>query len=276
VHLFDNGVCITCDSRPLLGAMAMATLEGRRYDPHHPDAMRAHVLDNGICLTCRVAARSFNPSLHPHDPHNGEFIGTPGSGLAKKLLKGADALDAAPTMLGRYGFERGGGTADPDALHFFSGHGYIEVNAHLRDGRSLSTEGKAGWATGQIDEAMGHSPLTHDVQVHRGVGHLRMLGEERKSYVGLEFRDAGFASTTADPNVAAEYFGGEHGGAILDIRVPAGTKAIQLSGMGRKPRNGIRPPEHEAELLLDRGLTYRVIGDRVIKGVRHLEVEVSS
>jgi hypothetical protein len=43
----------------------------------------AHVMRNGIC-SC-VSARAFNPSLHPHDPHNGEFVGT--GGLAHALLR---------------------------------------------------------------------------------------------------------------------------------------------------------------------------------------------
>jgi hypothetical protein len=38
--------------------------------------------------------RSFDPSLHPHDPHNGEFIDTPG-GAVKDLLKLAGKIDLA-------------------------------------------------------------------------------------------------------------------------------------------------------------------------------------
>lgn len=188
------------------------------------------------------------------------------------------ALDAAPVKLGPYGFERGSG--DPDALSFYRGHGYIEVNAQLRDGRALSTDRKADWAVKAIDDVMARSKLTRDIQVHRGVGDLRMFGPDapgKKSLVGMEFRDAAYASATADPNVAKEFFAAEGGGGVLHIRVPAGTGAVQLSDLGPKPRHHWeypRPPEHEAELLLQRGLTYRVVGDRTVNGARELDVEV--
>lgn len=201
--------------------------------------------------------------------------------VAKPATK-QDALDAAPVKLGAYGFERGyDGDADP--LAFYRGHGYIEVNAHLREGRSLSTQGRAEWTVEAIDAAMDHSALTRDIQVHRGVGGVGMFGPagtSGKSLIGLEYIEPAYASTTADPNVAREFYAGEdygNRGAILNILVPAGTKAIQLSELGPKPKHHWelpRPPEQEAELLLQRGLTYRIIGDRIVNGIRYLDAEV--
>ncbi len=200
------------------------------------------------------------------------------------------ALDAAPVKLGTLGtstnyFERGvdGDRLDADALAFYRGHGYIEANAYLREGRTFSGEGKAKWTVEQIDAIMSQSRLTRDVQVHRGVGGLGMFGHAGtggKSLVGMEYTEPAYASTTADPNVAREFYAGEdYGGrgAILNIRVPAGTKAIQLSGLGPKPKHDWelpRPPEQEAELLLQRGLTYRITGDRTVNGIRYLDAEV--
>lgn len=76
MHVLENGICVTC---------------------------QPHVMRNGIC-SC-VTARSFNPSLHPHDPHNGEFVGTPGGaakGALKDTLKLAEKIDLDPdeTLLG--------------------------------------------------------------------------------------------------------------------------------------------------------------------------------
>jgi hypothetical protein len=70
-HVLDDGICVTC---------------------------QPHELVDGECVTCNPveASRNFNPSLHPHDPHNGEFVGTPG-GAAKDLLKLAGKIGSAKT-----------------------------------------------------------------------------------------------------------------------------------------------------------------------------------
>lgn len=54
----------------------------------------SHVIATGL-----PKLRNFDPSLHPHDPHNGEFIGTPGGAVAsglKDALKLAEKIDLAP------------------------------------------------------------------------------------------------------------------------------------------------------------------------------------
>ena len=53
--VLENGICVDC--RP-----------------------QDHQLDNGECVACRsMASRGhFDPSLHPHDPHNGKFVTTAG------------------------------------------------------------------------------------------------------------------------------------------------------------------------------------------------------
>lgn len=273
-----------------------------------------HVLDNGICTTCPDDAVRHLPGLHDQSTHGRRF-NVPGdrkSGLkkaakavaapkpsatkpeppksAKKSTRTRPAtrqaaLDAAPVKLSSFGshFERGPDGLDSGAVNFYRGHGYIEVNAYLREGRTTSVDKLGERSVEAIDKVMDHSALTHDIQVHRGVGGLGMFGPagtSGKSLLGMEYTEPAYASTTADPNVAREFFAGENygdRGAILNIRVPRGTKAIQLSGLGPKPRHDWeypRPPEHEAELLLQRGLTYRITGDRIVNGVRHLDAEV--
>ena len=51
----------------------------------------------------------------------------------------------------------------------------------------------------------------------------------------------------------------------MTITVPAGTGAVQMSEI-----------DHEAELMLERGLRYRVVADHGVDdgGVRRLDVEV--
>lgn len=76
MHQLVNGVCVTC-------------------------APAGHVLLDGRCPTCRTAeaSRHFDPALHPHDPHNGEFTATPGgaaAGALKDTLRLAEKIDLDP------------------------------------------------------------------------------------------------------------------------------------------------------------------------------------
>lgn len=199
-------------------------------------------------------------------------------------LAGSKALDAAPVKMGKFGFDRGvdGELAqelDHEALDEYRASGFQDINEMLREGDFEHNE--HAWMVHSIDAAMEHSKLTHDVQVHRGVSDLAMFGPagSSASLAGLEFREPAFASTTADPAVAQEFNRRRRNrgknGAILNIRVPKGTSAIQLSDIGPPPRPGsIRPTWSEAELLLQRGLKYRIVGDRVVDGVRQLDAEV--
>lgn len=195
---------------------------------------------------------------------------------------GATALRAAPIQLGHDERLIRGTKLAPkrsvDALSFYAADGYYHINDGLREDTVLGSP--EGGTIRAIDEAMAKSKLTQDIIVHRGVKSLAMFGPEnrkRSDLTGLEFVERAYSSTTADPNVADEFFGedvrGE--GAILNIRVPAGVGAIQLSELGpTPPPDGYRPYEEEAEMLLDRGLTFRIVGDRVAGGRRHLDAEV--
>jgi hypothetical protein len=231
-----------------------------------------------------LAARAFDPS-EPRDPHSGKW--GHGTSVVKdvekagKALEGQDALDAAPVELGRVGFERGAAGLDHRALAEYRASGFQDINEPLRKG-NWETSPHA-WMVHDIDTAMGQSKLTHDVQVHRGVSSLAMFGPAGSSsnLTGMVYRERAYASTTADPAVAGEFVRrrGNRGKnpAILTITVPKGTGAVQLSGIGAPPRPGsIRPTWNEGELLLQRGLTYRITGDGVVDGVRQLDVEVVS
>ena len=132
------------------------------------------------------AARSFNPSLHPHDPHSGEFVHTPGSGLLDRLAKALsrqDALDAVPARLeraerGHFGDYSGeklhgpAGMGSVRALSEYEGVEYHTINTFLRGGYKGAT-GREDFLAGtreriaEIDKTMAVSRLTHDVKVDR-------------------------------------------------------------------------------------------------------------
>jgi hypothetical protein len=95
----------------------------------------------------------------------------------------------------------------------------------------------------------------------------------RPDLTGMRFVDHSFQSTTADP-AAAVHHGRRWPGTnskldgepiIMTILAPKGTGAVQLSEMG-----------HEAEILLDRGLTMEVVADHGVDGdgFRRLDVRV--
>lgn len=240
-----------------------------------------HYLVDGICVTCRsTASRNFNPSLHPHDPHDGKFVHTGGglgsfAGKLADALKGADALDAAPVGLVT-DHQAGGitisGIDDREAmlavLSYQMGM-HDSVNGVLRGGNVPGNRARAEAGIAKIDAAMGQSPLSHDVQAFRGIRNGRRLGDAWDGdMTGVEFTELAYASTTTDRRVADDFMGDrDPAPAVLHILVPKGTHALKLSDFGEGHND-------EAELLLDRGLHFRVVGDRTENGRRILDVEV--
>lgn len=201
-------------------------------------------------------------------------------------ISGKKALGAAPLEFGEFEFDRGAdgdlaNELDPSSLDFYRSDGYREVNGYLRNpAPSRDPDGELKATVSAMDFAMGHSRLTQPILVHRGVGDLKKMlpgVHTGRSLVGLEYAEDAFTSTTVDPRVA-EGFG--IGTVMLNIRVPKGVGAVQLSryydGQIKDglPVGASRELDYEAEMLLERGLRFRVVDDQTIDGVRQLGVEV--
>lgn len=122
-----------------------------------------------------------------------------------------------------------------------------------------------------IDAAMKSSPLENDVVVYRGIANPSLTfgdsWQDDGDNTGLTFVDNAFVSTTVSANVARN-FASSGAGVKMNILVPKGKNAI---GIEQGPGSGL---SHEKELLVDRGLKYRVNRDYVENGVRTLDVEV--
>lgn len=97
----------------------------------------------------------------------------------------------------------------------------------------------------------------------------------RPDLTGLKWTERGYVSTTADPAIATDVYAAKWTASnaplegepiVLNIRVPKGTGAVQLSPMGK-----------EAEILLERGLTIEIIADHGVDfdGVRQLDALVT-
>jgi len=114
--------------------------------------------------------------------------------------------------------------------------------------------------TKALDAAMRQSSLSGDAVLWRGVRPVD-VGLPAGDATGFEWTDPGFVGTSATRDVAEHSFAQ---GTLLRILGPAGTPAISIEGGG------------EAEVLLGRGLRFRVVADRgaTEAGARLLDVEV--
>lgn len=171
------------------------------------------------------------------------------------------------------------------ALTAWQGNQYEQINEAARAGLVDPTVSDPAirWAAGQIaaiDSAM--APLSEDKTVYRaiGVGGLeQLLGqqvgrvsfgdpghmEESQFHAALEglkgtiIEDKGFVATTTDREVAGTKV--YHGDVIVEMRVPAGVKAVDMNATTHADDFGF-----EKETLLARGQQFRIDGvssDRV-------------
>lgn len=139
----------------------------------------------------------------------------------------------------------------------------------------LTPEGRAQWdatrarefATADrdikvLDRAMAQSKLPDDAVVYRGGRNVARLGIPAGDAVGLQWTDLGYVGTSTDRRIAEQF--AQRDGYVIRVLAPKGTSAIRITGGG------------ESELMLDRGLTFRVVADHGVTkgGVRVLDVEI--
>ena len=186
-----------------------------------------------------------------------------------KAMTPESTLSAAPKAVDGTGSRKvdRAGTA---ALERYRGKDFSEINRGLRSGKPSA---KTSATAAQIDRVHADSKLTEDVVVHRGIGDIDAVfgPAAKRKLIGAEWQDDAFQSTSANADTAERFLIGEQGRrgvAVMKIRVPKGTGAIQLSD-----------DRYEAEMLLERGLRMRVVSDtgpwrRGQKRPRTIEVEV--
>jgi len=171
-----------------------------------------------------------------------------------------------------------------EALSDYGNNGYEIVNGALRSsagnpdgfpeflrggGIGYNPDRARRLMTG-IDAAMSVSPLSGDVVVRRGiVDPDRTFGpgwNDREDMTGLAWTDHGFTSTTTGTKVGK--FTNNGTGVEMRILVPKGTRAVGLSQTSGETGT-------ERELLLDRGLSFRIVNDSGPKSKRRvIDVEV--
>jgi 2'-5' RNA ligase len=147
-----------------------------------------------------------------------------------------------------------------------------EVNGSLREGRE-SSDPIAQMTLRDLDAGMANAKVDRDVAVYRGIRNPRRTfgpaWDSRENNEGLTWQDKGFSSTTASAEVADNFVADSAAGVKMRILVPQGTKALHL------PKTEALISD-EQEILLNRGLTYRIIRDtkRDKFGIRLIDVEI--
>lgn len=155
-----------------------------------------------------------------------------------------DALDAIEKSVDDFG------EPERPALRAYRRTRFGEVNGQLRhyegDPARVDPDLMSKYV-GPIDQAMKSSVVRQDITAWRGLS-VKALGG-RVPQVGMELTDHAYTSVSAERK-AAEHFARKADDILLRVKVPAGTHGVRLSEMG-----------DEAEILLDRGISYRVVGD---------------
>lgn len=165
-------------------------------------------------------------------------------------------------------------TADKNDIGYYQSLGYEKFNGHLRGTLDKPLTPAEQASLDRFAAIVAKSPLKDNVQTYRG---MLLETPEARAVVdrwqpGKTFVEPGFISTTTD-RATQKMFGGDitnpYGGSVaMTIRVPAGTPAVYMPIANPQRLTG------EYELLLDKGLKYRVISKREIDGNYDVEIEI--
>lgn len=161
------------------------------------------------------------------------------------------------------------------SLQWYNANGHDRINAELRGTAPVRDQATLDRTTRNLDSIMARSRLRTEAEVHRGT--LLETPEAQQMAArwqpGATFRDNGYVSTTVSRRVA-EDFGADVEPApgvqtvAMRIRVPPGTSAIYMPTARPLSR------ADEQELLLNRGLNYRVLSRTESGGRITLDLEV--
>lgn len=140
------------------------------------------------------------------------------------------------------------------SLREYASAGYRDINSELRSGK-ISPETKKEVAS--IDAAMKKSKISSPITVYRGIS-----GDIAKTIAeGSTFREPAYMSTSTNKD-SADVFSHGNDRALLEIKVPAGSRAIDMNGISGF---GSGEVASENEILLDRGGQLKIVGTRIEK-----------
>ena len=148
------------------------------------------------------------------------------------------------------------------AIEAYTGTGYHPINVYLREdgfGDPIIEQ-----QIQHLDQAIANNPAPAAVIVYRGVGEAFAVElAERGLTVGDIIQDKGFLSTSRRKEIAVAFMRDE-GGMLFAIRVPPGSKALDVAPFSAY--------SDEAEILLAREARLRVIGYSPVDDTLELEM----
>jgi hypothetical protein len=166
-----------------------------------------------------------------------------------------------------------------NALTYYQSLGYARINDHLRGLDVLEGDALTSIQANidLLDKSLANAALKDNTETYRGmlIEPDNAAGKKllRQLKPGFTYKDEGYVSTTVAREVAEGFGGGENvdsevTNVMMIIRAPQGTPAIYT------PVANPDQLSREYELLLARGLTYRVLSRKVTDGLVTLEVEI--
>lgn len=176
-----------------------------------------------------------------------------------------------------------------DGEHGYARDGYIDTNRALHEARGGSLDSAPEHVRTQVaglDRLMELSRTDREIVVHRGTsepGRVIPGFKPGGGNEGAQWTHHAFQSSSARHEIAEEFARGHNASSLhrgdenhpteIRIMVPRGTGAVQVTGMDRYPGEG--DGQGYAEVLLQRGLTMRVVNDHgVVNGLHFIDAEV--
>lgn len=181
--------------------------------------------------------------------------------IARRAATGPQAARAAPKGKPATGNAAYDHVAEPagkrerDAADYYS-VASTRLNTPLRSGTKVTNKQDAAQLRALESTFAKSPPTTRHIVAYRGTtGSLFGEGDA----TGTEFTDKGFTSVSTDQKQAA-MFGPEKGSALMEIRIPAGSKVVKPGGAGHYSSGG----DAEKELVLNHGGRYKITSDQMV------------
>lgn len=225
----------------------------------------------------KAAAPNVAPKRERHEFDEAKFNSAATGASARKAMKfnyTVDGFDLPSDTFQKQGLRPG---QVDDAITDYGSNAYEVVNPLLRqhkgkpdnypaklDGRNslYYTPQRAKATIEGLDAAFAYSKTTKPVVVTRGMHDLKLFGSRADgNLAGLEYVDPAYLSTSVRSK-AGNDFTGNGSGVSMRIFVPPGIPAVSSAGLDKD------------EILLGRGLRFRVVRDQTIGNARHLDLEV--
>lgn len=146
------------------------------------------------------------------------------------------------------------------ALRIWSGESYADINRYMRHGDNVGRSLKN--TADNIVSVLNKTSTPRDLIVRRGTGTKEIFAEmpsgwkqDPSKLIGQTYRDRGFVATS--PIKSGGFSGAGETQAELFIKVPKGTKGAYIVSAAKNT--------DEAEFLLQRGYSYRVVNAEYVK-----------